>query len=379
MKYKLLFLITLFLIFSFSFKSSYSQKFHILYKVENSNNDSLVFRYKALSDEKLQKKFTESFFNKKSADFNATTIRDNINRKFEKVSYNNNYLFVRVLNEGYINLYSYYLDKTIRYIVISPTDTLEIEKLDKIEGTTYKNDNRYMGILGSLAKDFPEIAIQAQKVKFKNSSIQSYISNLNGKYTEKENLVYIPEPYLNYLHLGIMVYQSSASKNYVISAIRSLYKLDGSVNTSLRFGLAANYAEYSTHTSEVWYEQTITDDISTHTTRILLQPAYTTSFKNKYLELPFLINFEVTSWFLTPYAYFGFAPMFFDQNEKNVFDTYSLQYHTGVKFAINLLGGMGLKVKPTKNVNIMAELKSDLACGSYIVFGMDYAFKLNKH
>jgi hypothetical protein len=352
-------LTTILILLTLVYQTAHSQDNYLKYKILNNNNDSIEFKSKLLSDKKIQMKFESDYIKKKSKDFNAIIIKDNLNRKFEKIVYKDTSLFLRVLVEGHNNLYSTSLNNYTKYILISPNDTIEMVKNDISEYTYLKEDRKYINQLSSLAKDFPESAINVKDVHFNNSSFQSYIYNLNKNYPDKENTKIDFNP-LNrgYLHIGAMIDLMPTDKNYVFSVMTSIYRLGFSKNISIRAGLSANYSEH---------KFTYTENYSS--VKCIL--------KNKYIQLPFLINFEFTTWFLTPYFYMGIAP-FVDYYEDTEITKSSTQTDSDTWYFFNLMEGIGMKAKLTNNLNVMTEYRSDFLCWESLVFGIEYVFDLNK-
>ena len=372
----LIFILTLY----YSTVLLYPQKVVTEYKVKNSINDSLVIKSKTLSDEKIQNGFEDVLNDKKSVNFfkNANLIEDDLNRKFQKITIRDTSVFLRVLAEGHYNLYVRYYNKTYGYIIISPSDTIFLTKNDKIENNYYKNDIKYKGYLTYLAKDYPELMKKAQEATFNQRSIQSFIYDLNNKYKSEENTEYIVKANTTFLQLGINGYSSNNKKYYIVDILADNYKLDLSTNISVRFGIIGNYFEKTTYYPEIW--SVITYSLSgpfetiTNTDISLIQIAHKETNYIKYIGIPFIAHYEFTNSFVTPCFYIGFLPMLYNQVITRT-DSDN-KYNSGWDLKINVIGGLGVKAKITKNFNILTDCRFDNELGVNLNFGIEYNIKL---
>jgi hypothetical protein len=368
-------ILVLFTVSFLSISPIYAQKIHLYYKLMNKDNDSLLFMDKPLSDKLIQNHFEHDYLKRINVYFKPVSLSDNLNRKFEEIDINDTTLFLRILTEGHYRLYSKCVGIQNNYLLITPTDTVELKKEDKIADSYLKEDNKYIGQLRYLANDFPEIAKTADKVKFKTSSLQKFVHNLNCQYPNEDKKLFATEPTVSYLQLGVKAFYSTNRKNYTFDLMSCHYKLELSNNLSFRYGLSANYHQQIADVPESWSITTFTiySGWGTYTDydSTLLQTAHRETMTRKFIEIPLVINWEFTNWFVTPYGYLGVSPSI----ENKIISTSdkSNDYNSGWLIRLNPIGGAGVKAKLTNNITLFTEIKLDFKIEMrYSMFGVAY-------
>jgi hypothetical protein len=331
----------LFLILIIFCNLTYSQKVILEYKVIDKDNKTVSFKGGSLSDKKIENSF-ESYLRKKNKlDIVPDIITDNINRKFIKLTIKDTLGTYRVLNEGYYSLFEKEGKNNPLYVIISEKDTICIKKEDQIiennkyiGNPRYKEDLLYRGQLKSLAKDFPEMLKKADNLRYKEKELQSYIYQLNGKLVQDNNTQYVTTHVRRFLHFSGMAWFGENNQYINLSVLSSYYRLTNSTGLSFRMGVAACSFQHkgeSLYSSYgVSYE---TDDI-------------------KNIGIPFLLNYDFTDWYLTPYFYFGAEPIItrikVDQEYYHVFDRRF--------FTLDRFCGLGLKLRFLKNFYLKSEV-----------------------
>lgn len=155
-------------------------------------------------------------------------------------------------------------------------------------------------------------------------------------------------------------------KDYTLSCLLIRYFMNLSTNTSFRIGLMAHLDETFENYSEI-------RDLN----NAVLVPAFRLTYFQHYIGVPVLINIEKTNSFITPYFFMGFMPMLYRLSNKNNINDF--KYIGKPSFEIDIRVGAGLKVNINDQLNLKAELKSNLASDPLnLNFGIDYNFKLKQ-
>jgi hypothetical protein len=347
---------------------AFPQRINLVYKVMGKENDSLLFKGRAFSDRKIETKFESYFKNKKSKTIEIETIKDNINRKFEKITIKDTTNIYRVLNEGYYNLYMLESDNNPLFVVISKKDTIHIKKEDKIiETVKLKEDNRYRFQMKALTKDYPELFGMAEQLKYNDSQLQSFIYKLNGKLSKDNNVEYIAKPVRRFIHVNAMTRYEENCKYYTFNLLSSYYRLTTSSGMSFRYGLSANFLRQLVKFQNVYSlsERLVNGKIIIDST--LVYAAHQEKLNLIYYGIPLFLHYEFTEWYVTPYFYFGCAP------------TLVKRPNIDWEFKVDPFWGLGLKAKLTRFLNLMIETKSDFISGTTYSFGLDFTVKIGEH
>lgn len=358
--------------------SLFGQKILLDYRITYHNEDSLDFKFKPLSDKTIENKIINKNLKEFPNSSQLITLSDNLGRRFESIDINDSIQILRALNKGHNNLYMKSIGRISEYyILITPTDTIEIKKNDRIENSYLHKDNKYLGQLHYLARDFPDISKTADNVSFKSKSIQSFINNLNEQYPDEKNEQYASISTLSYLQMGVKAFYSENRKIYSINVLSSHYILNLTTNLSFRVGLSANYHQQINNYPEKWfiYQNTFVDMLgpNTYSDTILIHPAYQQTNTRKFVEIPLILNWEFTNWYITPYFYYGLAPTVCNENVIIRINQTNF-YHSGWRFRPNTIMGIGVKTKLSNKINLMTELRTDHEAISdgYFLFGAEY-------
>lgn len=345
-----------------------AQKINLTYKVKNT--DSLyVFEDKAFSDKKIQTK-SDKIFPKYIPTKNIISIKDNINRRFDKINFNNITYYSKLLNEGYFNFYELEVNNKPVYFIYSKNDTLILEKNDSVVNDTIKIDRKYISKLVLLCKDYPDLWEKAGKVNFRKEDLQNLISALNDKHSG--NIIRKERNRFDYLGLSFKGMVQKNKTDIILDVLMSHYFLNLSPNFSFRYGLRAKYllqTEFFPELFSGWYytgEDGIRHKIYTYRDHYETMSA-------KVLEIPLSVNFEITNSKITPYFYGGLAPALFirkiTRTDSDDIDNFSV-------LNLNAFAAAGIKLKLTNSFNILSEYKFDLNNGLNLVFGIEYYLKL---
>lgn len=346
-----------------------AQKISLTYKVKSA--DSLyVFKDNAFSDKTIQTK-SDKIFSKNIPNKNIISIEDNINRRFDKTDFNNITYYSKLLNEGYFNLYELEVNDKPIYFIYSKSDTLILEKNDSVVNQTIKKDRKYNGKLVLLCKDYPELWEEAGKVNFKKKDFQNLISVLNEKFSDN-SIRRQENNRIDYLSLSLKGMIQKNKIDIMLDAIMSHYFLNISPNLSFKYGLMANYiqqTEFFPELSSGWY---LTGQDGVRHEIFIYRDHYET-MTGKALEIPLLLNYEITNSKITPYFYGGLAPTLFfrkiTRTDSDAIDNIS-------KFTLNAFAAAGIKLKLTNSFNILTEYRFEILKGSNFEFGIEYYFKL---
>lgn len=346
-----------------------AQKISLTYKVKST--DSLyIIKDKAFSDKTIQIK-SDKIFSEKISNKDIVSIEDNTNRRFDKINFNNRSYYSKLINEGYLKFYDLKInDKTI-YLIYSKNDTIHLEKKDTLVNQTIIKDRKYNGKLVLLSKDYPELWELAGKVDFRKKDLQNFISVLNQKHGGN-NKIRQENNRIDYLSLSLKGMVQRNKTDIMIDLIMSHYYIDNSPNMSFKYGLMANYIQQTVFVPESsagWYS-TGQDGVQHE---IFNYRDHYETMTGKAIEIPLLLNYEITNSKITPYIYGGFSPTLYfrkiTKTDSNVIDNSS-------NFTLNAIAAGGIKLKLTNSFNILAEYRFELIKGSNLEFGIEYYFKL---
>ena len=152
----------------------------------------------------------------------------------------------------------------------------------------------------------------------------------------------------------------------------SHYFIDISPNLSFKYGLMANYIQQTEFFPELSSGWDIRDKDG-ELQKIFLYRDHYVTMTGKVLEIPLLLNLEITNSKITPYFYGGLSPTLYfrkiTRTDSDAIDNIS-------NFIINEIAAGGVKLKLTNSLNILTEYRFETLKGSNIVFGIEYFLKL---
>lgn len=367
MKIKKTFLFPLLVLGAIQFATA--QKIMLTYKVKST--DSLyVIKDKAFSDKTIQTK-SDKIFSKQISNKEIVSIEDNINRRFDKINFNDTNYCSKLINEGYFKFYELKTNDKPIYFIYSNNDTILLEKKDTLINKTIIKDRKYNGKLVLLSKDYPELWELAGKIDFRKKALQNFISVLNQKHGG-DNIITKENNRIDYLSLSLKGIVQKNKTDIMFDLIMSHYFIGISPNLSLKYGLMANYiqqTEFFPELSSGWY---IMGQDGVRQEIFIYRDHYET-MTGKAFEIPLLLNYEITNSKLTPYIYGGLSPTLYfrkiTRTDSDAIDNIS-------KLTINAIAAGGIKLKLTNNLNILTEYKFEILKGSNLEFGIEYFFKL---
>lgn len=346
-----------------------AQKINLTYKIK-SNDSLFVIEDNAFSEKDIQTK-SDKLFLIDIPNKNIISIEDNIGRRFDKINFNKNTYYSKLLNEGYFNLYVLDVNKKPVYIICSKTDTLILEKNDSLVNQSIISDRKYNGRLVLLCKDYPDLWEKAGKISFKNKELQNLISALNDKYPDS-NTRKQGKNRMDYWGLSLKGMVMKDYTDITFDVLKSRYFLDISPDFSFRYGLRVNYINQTQFFPALfsgWY-YTGPDGIEQ---KVYVYKDHYETLTAKVLEMPFWLNYEITNSTITPYLYGGLSPtVIFRKITRTDSDEID---NIGV-VTLNAFTAGGVKLKLTNGFNVLSELKFDLNKGFNLALGIEYYFKL---
>ena len=346
-----------------------AQKIILTYKVKST--DSLyIIKDKAYSDKNIQTK-SDKIFSEKISNKDIVSIEDNTNRRFEKTSFNNTSYYSKLINEGYFKFYELKINDNPIYLIYSKNDTILLEKKDTLVNQTIIKDRKYNGKLVLLSKDYPELWKLAGKIDFRKKNLQNFISVLNQK-NGGNNIIRQENNRIDYLSLSLKGMVQRNKTDIMFDVIMSHYFIDISPNLSFKYGLMANYIQQTEFFPELSSGWDIRDKDG-ELQKIFLYRDHYVTMTGKVLEIPLLLNLEITNSKITPYFYGGLSPTLYfrkiTRTDSDAIDNIS-------NFIINEIAAGGVKLKLTNSLNILTEYRFETLKGSNIVFGIEYFLKL---
>ncbi len=358
-----------FLLFVFcTIQVTLSQKIHLTYKVK-SIDSVFVFENIAFSDEDIETKPNKLFL-KNIPSNGITYIEDNINRRFDKIIFNKKTYFPKLLNTGYYRLYELNVNDKPIYFIYSKKDTLILQKNDSVVDDSIKIDRKYNRKLVFLCRENPDLWEQASKIDFRKEDLQNFISVLNDK-LNRNNVKKQEKKRVDYLGVALKGMAQKNKTNVTLDVLMSQYFLYKSSNISLRYGLRGNYFKQTVFFPEInTGEYTMGSDGIKHYTYIYLDH-YETINANA-IEIPLMLNMEITNSKVTPYFNWGIAPIIIF---KKITRTDSNEIISGKLVGLGAFVAAGIKLKLTNNFNILSEYKLD-AKGLNFNLGIEYFSKL---
>jgi hypothetical protein len=361
----------LFIVFIIScIQLSFAQKIYLIYKVKTTDS-LLIFQERAFSDKAIQNQ-ARVIFQRNVTDKHIISIEDNLNRKFEKAEINHSIYYPKLLNEGYYKLYELNTKDTLRYIIYSKNDSLVLEKNDSVIQQCIKKDYKYIYKLINLSKDYPELNKKAQNINFNKKDFQNFISDLNGKNSDNNNIRHDKNRF-DYLSFGLKGFVQKNRTDIMLDVSRSHYFIDISPNFSVRYGLRANYYTRTVFCPEEFTGFTSTDSKGKVDSLFYFRDHYET-MTGKILEIPISVNYEITNSTITPFINVGLAPTIYSRKiTRTDFNDIS---HTSV-FTLNVFANAGIKLKLTNSFNIVSEINYETIKGLNFEFGIEYYFRLN--
>jgi len=357
------------LLFLIAIQLTKAQKIIFTYKVKST--DSLyVLKDNAFSDKTINTK-CDKIFSKKIPNKDIVSIEDNTNRRFDKINFNNTNFYSKLINEGYFKFYELKINDKPIYLIYSKNDMVVLEKNDTLVNQAIIKDRKYNGKLVLLSKEYPELWELAGKVDFRKKDLQNFISVLNQKHGGN-NIIRQENNRIDYLSLSLKGMVQRNKTDIMLDVIMSHYFIDISPNLSFKYGLMANYiqqTEFFPELSSGWY---ITGQDGVLHEITIYRDHYET-MTGKAIEIPLLLNYEITNSKITPYIYGGFSPALYfrkiTRTDSDAIDNIS-------KFTLNAIAAGGIKLKLTNSLNILTEYRFEILKGSNLEFGIEYYFKL---
>ena len=348
-----------------------AQKIILTYKVKST--DSLyIIKDKAFPDITIQTK-SDKIFSEKISNKDIVSIEDNTNRRFDKINFNNTNYYSKLINEGYFKFYDLKINDKPTYLIYSKNDTVLLEKNDTLVNQTMIKDRKYNGKLVLLSKEYPELWELAGKVDFRKNDLQNFISVLNQKHGGN-NIIRKENNRIDYLSLSLKGMVQRNKTDIMLDVIMSHYFIDISPNLSFKYGLMANYiqqTEFFPELSSGWYyTKSGQDEVRQE---IFIYRNHYETMTGKAIEIPLLLNYEITNSKITPYIFGGLSPTLYfrkiTRTDSDAIDNIS-------KFTLNAIAAGGVKLKLTNSLNILTEYRFEILKGSNIEFGIEYFFKL---
>lgn len=353
----------LLILFTLTLQLAVTQKIKLNYKITTSDSTFHQLR-NAYSSNNIQKN-AETLFKEN----NIISISDDVNRRFEKISLDNETYLFKILNKGHLNFFQIKNHKKKQsYYIISDGNSSSFTLKDSISNN--KKNAKNLRILLYLDKNNPDFLEITKKIPYSEGNIQDYISHLNQKYPEK-NEIFKTQNKFKYLNFVLKGFALGKNKDFSMDILMTHYFVDLSSNISLRYGVKTNYYEKTEFYPKLW--SGLFTGTPPNTDSVFVHFDHYEKTSASVFEIPFAVNYELTNSSFTPFLCGGFSPSLalhlVDRTDSEIINK-------DIRFSVNLFAAAGLKYKITNNLNILSEYRFDTTKGLNFLFGIEYYRKL---